>query len=189
MEYNDYELVYMVKEDEEALNYMIKKYEPLFRSFAYSFVKKHKYKGLDPEDIVQHLRITLCYAIDRYDSQRDVLFYSFLLTCLKRSVANFTRKQLNKPDCYNYMDLDNYDNLEEFKSSFDMYDYYIDSEYEKEIINFKNSLSTLDAQIFELRYNGFSYGDIASLLEINEKKVDNQLLKIRKKLEKYLLFS
>ena len=189
MEYNDYELVYMVKEDEEALNYMIKKYEPLFKSYAYSFTKKHRYKGLDPEDLIQHLRITLCYAIDRYDSRKDVLFYSYLLTCLKRSVSNYGRKLLNKPDCYNYMDIENYDNLDCFVSSFDMYDNLIDTEYEREIIDFKNSLSFLDAQIFELRYNGFSYRNIADLLEIDPKKVDNQLLKIRKKLEKYFLFS
>ena len=189
MEYNDYELVYMIKEDEEALNYMVRKYEPLFRSFAYSFDKKHKYKGLDPEDLIQHQRITLCYAIDRYDSRKDVLFYSYLLTCLKRSISNYARKLLNRPDCYNYMDIENYDNLEGFISDFDMFDNFIDTEYEKDIINFKNSLNSLDAQIFELRYNGFSYKNIASLLEIDEKKVDNQLLKIRKKLEKYFLFS
>ena len=87
------------------------------------------------------------------------------------------------------MDIENYDNLDGFISSFDMYNNFIDAEYEREIINFKNSLSFLDAQIFELRYNGFSYRNIASLLEIDAKKVDNQLLKIRKKLEKYFLFS
>ncbi len=189
MEYNDFELIYMIKEEEEALSYMIKKYEPLFKKFAYSFVKMHKYKGLDPEDIVQHLRITLCFVVDRYDTQRDVLFYSYLLTCLKRSVLNYTRKLVRRPDCYNYMDLENYDNLSEFVSDFDMFNNLVDSEYEKEIINFKNSLNSLDAQIFELRYNGFSYGDIAILLEIDTKKVDNQLLRIRKKLEKVLLFS
>ena len=87
------------------------------------------------------------------------------------------------------MDLENYDNLSEFVSDFDMFNNLVDSEYEKEIINFKNSLNSLDAQIFELRYNGFSYGDIAILLEIDTKKVDNQLLRIRKKLEKVLLFA
>ena len=189
MEYNDFELIYMINEEEEALSYLIKKYEPLFKKFAYSFVKRYKYKGLDPEDIIQHLRITFCCVIDRYDTQRDVLFYSYLLTCLKRSALNYTRKLIRRPDCYSYMDLENYDNLSEFVSNFDMFDNFIDSEYEREIINFKNSLSSLDAQIFELRYNAFSYADIASLLEIDIKKVDNQLLKIRKKLEKNLFFS
>ena len=87
------------------------------------------------------------------------------------------------------MDYEKYDNLDYFASSYDAYENYIDYEDQYSIIEFKNSLKFLDAQIFELRYNGFSYKDIASLLEIEEKKVDNILFKIRKKLEKYFLFS
>ena len=42
MKYNDYELVYMIKENEEALEYLLKKYEPLFKKLAFSFAFKYK---------------------------------------------------------------------------------------------------------------------------------------------------
>jgi RNA polymerase sigma factor (sigma-70 family) len=187
MEYNDYELVYMVKENEEVLEYMIKKYEPLFRKLAYSFVFKQKNRGLDVDDIIQQCRIILCRALDSYNYKNDVLFYTFLLICLKRGIINYIKRNGANYDI-NYMDYEQYDNLDYFVSSYDAYDNYIDYEAQQDIVNFKNSLNFLDSSIFELRYNGFSYKDIASLLEIEEKKVDNILFKIRKKLEKYFLF-
>ncbi len=189
MNYNDYELVYMIKEDEDMLPVLIKKYEPLFWKLSHSFIKSYEHKGLDIEDLIQQCRITLCYAIDKYNSSNDVLFYSYLLVCLRRGIINYARSYIKKPDCYNYMDIENYENLEVFKDDLDASSMYINYEFELHTINFKNTLDSLDAQIFELRYNNFSYKDIASLLEINKKKVDNSLLKVRKKMEKYFLFS
>lgn len=188
MEYNDYELMYMVKENEEALECVLRKYEPLFRKLAYSFAFKYKKIGLDVEDIIQQCRIIFCKAVDLYDQNNDVLFYTFLLLCLKRGIISYVKRCSSESDI-NYMDYEKYDNLDYFASSYDAYENYIDYEDQYSIIEFKNSLKFLDAQIFELRYNGFSYKDIASLLEIEEKKVDNILFKIRKKLEKYFLFS
>ena len=41
------------------------------------------------------------------------------------------------------------------------------------IINFKNSLPMIQSLVFELRYNGFKYKEIASLLDISISVVDN----------------
>ena len=189
MNYNDYELIYMIKEDEKAFNVLLNKYEPIFRKLSYSFANNYKYKGIDPEDLMQQCRIVFCYVLDKFDYNRDILFYTYLLFCLRRMVFNNHRRYQSIPDCYNYMDIDNYDNLDFFVSDYNVSEFYDDYDFSNKIIMFKNDLSSLDGQIFELRYNGFSYKDIASLLEINVKKVDNTLLKIRKKLEKSLLFS
>lgn len=188
MQYNDYELVYMVRESEEALEVLIKKYEPLFRKLSYSFAKKYKYKGIDYEDLLQHCRLTLCKVAFKYEFDRDVLFYSYLLVCLRRSILNFCRSYVDKPDCFYYMDMENYDSLPEFVDKANVFEDYVDYDFLRDVINFKNSLNFFDAQVFELRYNGFSYNDIASLLGVNKKKVDNVLIKIRKKMEKYFLF-
>lgn len=189
MQYNDNELIYMIKEDEEALNFLMKKYEPLFRSLSYSFAKKYNYRGIEIDDLVQQCRITLCKVVDRYDSNREVLFYSYLLLCLKGSMLKFCKKYYVKTDNFNYMDIENYDDILELASDVDVFEEYSDYDFLEKVISFKNSLDFLDAQVFELRYNGFSYKDIAILLEISKKKVDNILVKIRKKMEKYFLFS
>ena len=158
----------------------------LFRS--YSFVLKFKNKGFDKDDIVQQCRIILCKALDMYNPNNDVLFYSYLLVCLRRGIFTYAKRNSIKNDI-NYMDIDKYDELGFFISKYDAYENYLDYELQSTIIEFKNNLDFLDTSVFELRYNGFSYKDIASLLEIDVKKVDNTLLKIRKKMEKYFLFS
>lgn len=189
MDYNDYELVYMVKENEEALEILLTKYEPLFKRIASSFIYKNKNKGLDKEDMIQQCRIILCKTVDVYNPHNDVMFYTYLMFCLKRGMINYVNRNKIKYDYTSYMSIENYDNLDCFISPTDVYGDYVDYEVQVNIVNFKNQLSFFDANVFELRYNGFSYKDIALLLDTNIKKVDNTLLKIRKKLEKYVLFS
>ena len=189
MEYSDYELVYMVKENEDALEYMLKKYEPLFRKFACSFAFKCKNSGTDVEDIVQYCRIVFCRVVDMYDPENEVLFISYLMAALKRSIMKFVERCARKVEEVYYMDLEDYDNLDFLISSHDTFESCSEYEMEQSIKQFANTLTALDGRVFELRYNGFSYKDIASLLELDVKKVDNILFKIRKKLEKYFLFS
>ena len=189
MKYNDYELIYMIKEDEEALEVLIKKYEPLFLKLSYSFFRKYKNCDLDKDDIMQYLKITLCRAVDKYDPGEDILFYTYLLACLRKVLYSLSRRQQAMPECFNYMMIENYENLDEFVSDSFVGDDYSDYEFNSSVVQFKHSLPPLEAQVFELRYNGFSYKEIASLLEINTKKVDNVLIKIRKNLENYFLFS
>ena len=188
MNYNDSELVYMVKENEDALSIMLKKYEPLFKKLAFSFVKNHPNKGLDVEDLVQQCRITMCSAIERYDHNNQTIFYSYLIVCLKRAIKNYARTIINHPDIYYYMEDEN-----RFSNSIstneDIYNDMIGKDLSKFIKEFTLDLNFMDACIFELRFNNFSYKEISELLEIDRKRVDNALLKIRKKLEKFLYYA
>ena len=189
MGYTDYELIYMVKENEEVLEYMLKKYEPLFYKLAHSFAFKYENRGLDIEDIVQYCRIVFCRVIDTYNPDNETLFFSYLVVCLKRSIISYVNRHVNKCEEVNYMDLEEYDNLGFFASSYDAYENYNEYEIEQSIRRFQTTLTIEQGRVFELRYNGFAYKDIASLLEIDVKKVDNILVSIRKKIEKYFLFS
>lgn len=189
MNYNDYELIYMIKEDENAFNYLIKKYEPLFKKISSSFVLKYKSKGIEYDDVWQQCLIALYSATCHYDQNRDVIFYSYLLICLKRSISNYIRNCGRKINDYRFVNIDDGENNFDPASTTNVYEDYIDFEFEQEVVDFKNSLDILDASVFELRYNGFKYKDIATLLDISIKKVDNILVKLRKKLEKYFLFS
>jgi len=150
--------------------------------------KKYKKFNIPVDELIQEGKIGLYYAIKNYNEAKDVKFYTFALLCIKRSmmacIAKWTRcKNLMYTNTFiyddNHMDVNSYEiNPEKIFESY---------EYEKMIINFKNSLDFLDANIFELRYNSFSYKDIAILLGISKKKVDNCLIKIKEKLKKYML--
>ena len=73
------------------------------------------------------------------------------------------------------------------KTNYQPFNILEDIEMDKHIIYFKNSLSDLESAIFELRLNNFKYAEIAKLLDIKVKKVDNEMMKIKIKLKKYLL--
>ena len=189
-QYNDYELIYMIKESsEEALKIIIDKYDPIIKSMAFSYVKKYSIFNFDEEDLIQEGRIALCNAINKYDENKNVLFYSFLLLCVKGAMNNIVRKAFRKQDLLieDYIECENYDMNIADKDCYNPLNICEDFEMEKYIINFKNTLNDLESAIFELRLNNFKYSEIASLLDIKLKKVDNEMLKIKMKLKKYLL--
>lgn len=183
MQYNDYELIYMVKENEEVFDYLLEKYEPLFKKLSYSFYNKNINKGIDVEELMQNCRITLYYAINKYDEKKEVLFYSYLLMCLNGMLKSYYKKYIKRPEVLNI-----YNNNVDYLTVQDVYNDYIDYDLQNKIIDFKNSLSFIESCVFELWYNEFSYKDIAVLLEISAKRVDNILVKVRKKMEKNFLF-
>ena len=61
-----------------------------------------------------------------------------------------------------------------------------EKELTKLLITFKNDLPFYEANIFELKYNGFKYDDIAKIMNMTKKQIDNKLLKIRKAFKNYL---
>ena len=58
MEYNDFELIYMAKEkNEEAINYLYKKYKPLLEKKAREYYFASKNKGMELSDYLQEAMI------------------------------------------------------------------------------------------------------------------------------------
>lgn len=191
MEYldNDYELVYMIGEqDDDMLKLLFDKYDDVLKLWSNYYHKIYKKFNIPVDELIQEGKIGLYYAIKNYNEAKDVKFYTFALLCIKRSmmscIAKWTRcKNLMYTNTFSYDESLLDDNSYEFSPEIIIGNL----EYEKYIIKFKNSLDFLDANIFELRYNSFSYKDIAALLDISKKKVDNTLIKIREKLKKYML--
>lgn len=189
-EYNDYELIYLIKEEnEEAILIMMDKYEPLIRSIASYYAINYKRYKVEYDDLVQEGRIGLLQAIKNFDDKKEVLFYTFALLCIKCKMLNYLRssQSIKNYPLLSSCSLDDkvIDTLSDKRSNID--DIIGEKEIEEKIINFKNSLDFDDSLIFELKFNGFSYKDISVFLDINIKRVDNRLLFIREKLKKYLL--
>ena len=58
-DYNDYEVLYMIREDSDIIDLIIQKYEPLIKKIAFSFFSSYKYMNIDYDDLVQEGRIAL----------------------------------------------------------------------------------------------------------------------------------
>lgn len=184
MNYSDNELIYMIKEDESALSTLIKKYEPLYRKLSFSFLQKYDNVGIDIDDLIQQCRIATCYALECYNSNKDVKFFSYLVVCLNRAIRNYARYFVKDSNVSYY----SYDFLNNLSTKEDVYDSILEIDILDTIKKFTLNLKFVDSCIFELRMNNFSYSEIAKLLDIKVKKVDNSLLRSRKKLEKILKF-
>ena len=88
-DYNDYELIEYINEgNEDANNILIKKYEPLIIKIATKMLPYCKNNGLEKNDLIQEGMIGLSHALDRYQEQKDTLFYTYAKTCIERKIIS-----------------------------------------------------------------------------------------------------
>lgn len=196
-ELNDYELLSYVSEgNEDASEILFKKYRPFIISTAKKYYQRCKNNGLEINDLIQEAMIGFNYAINSFKEQKDVLFYTYAKTCvenrlsstvigsmrLKNRILNESISLENTNDDYDLNEIIGDDSVDPQKL-------VLDFETEKGIIEMvKKDLTDLEDQVFELKLNGFNYKEIANILQIDSKKVDNTLqrikIKFKKKLEK-----
>lgn len=191
---NDYEMLYLIGEkDEEAERILYGKYRNLIIKLAPKFLPYVTSRGGEFDDLIQEGYIGLYSAIKNYELGNKTLFYTFARICIERQMSTYCRRLSScKQEVLNYsysLDVKLDDVRDPFSeviasSADDPCDALIVSGYVEKIIEFKNSLSFDMALIFELRFNGFSYQEICSLLDIKKSKVDSALSQIRLKLKR-----
>lgn len=188
-EYNDYELIYLIKEGiEEAVELVLEKYEPLIKNTASYYINCFGRKKVDYDDLLQEGRLGLIQAIRGFSDKKEALFYTFAVLCIKGRMINFMlhNNRLKNYPLNNSYSLDDNVLSNNVPDDFDInsiFDYFY---LEEKIIMFKNTLDFDDSLIFELKFNSFSYKEISKLLDIDIKKVDNCLYKIKKKFKIFL---
>lgn len=183
---NDYDLIYKIKEndDENAFYDLVKKYEPIIISCAKKYYVRNCFYGVDLNDFIQEGRIAVFKALKSFDSEGGALFYTYVSLCIDRSMITYCRrlntmKNFTLNSC---ADDDAYLFVGDMKYEPGLYfDNVID---EKLLIEYKNSLDFLDSNIFELRYNGFSYIEISRLLAVSTTTVARHICKIKNTLQK-----
>lgn len=189
---NDNELVYLCCENnEEAKEEIINKYKNMINIILNDFMKKYKIIGVDKSDLYQEGLIGLLNAIETYDENKDVTFYTYANICIKTSLMTairntFTQKNriLNTSYSLDKMFEDSEDNF---------YDIFKDEREEpnkklidrEEINELKDKiiskLSNNEKIIFELKLKGFDNKEISSIIDKDKKYVENTIFRISKK--------
>ena len=78
-DYNDYELIYMVRENSTtSKDILYKKYSPIISSIVNEFYSKYNNYGFEYDDFYQEAMYTFEKCIIKYDDSKDTLFYTFL---------------------------------------------------------------------------------------------------------------
>ncbi len=165
--YNDYELIYMVQEnDEESKSILYQKYAPIIHNLANEYYHRYSHLGYEKDDFIQEATIAFYRALYHYDERRDSLFYSFVVLCIRRSLMSFCRIIMNRyqKDVVDYsISIDDCPMADSKSDLRSIIDYKEIEEILKKTIY---SLPIHTSSILELRLNGFSYREISRLLEI-----------------------
>lgn len=170
--YNDNELIYLIREnDDNSLDILFKKYRPVIISICKYYYDKVKNRGVDFNDLIQEANIGLYYAYLSYKESSSI-FYTFACTCIRNRLSCYTRTFFNKKNNIINTSISYDDNL--YGNSSNYYN------LEEDFINIKNKLSFDQSIVYELRFNGFTYREIAILLDIPISTVDGRLCKIRR---------
>ena len=196
-EFNDYEILnYINENNEEAMEIIYEKYKPLITKIATSMYKKYcKKTGLDINDLMQEGMLALNKAINSYQENKDVLFYTYAKKCIERKIISTVicanrqkHKVLNESISFE-IDLDNNTNLEAFlgDSKNNPEKIIVSNESSKEFLDdIKKSLTDIEVQVLQLKLDGFDYKEIAQIVGKDVKAVDNTIQRIRNKIKKIM---
>lgn len=196
-EFNDYEILnYINENNEEAMEIIYEKYKPLITKIATSMYKKYcKNTGLDINDLMQEGMLALNKAINSYQENKDVLFYTYAKKCIERKIISTVicanrqkHKVLNESISFE-IDLDNNTNLETFlgDSKNNPEKIIVSNESSKEFLDdIKKSLTDIETQVLQLKLDGFDYKEIAQIVGKDVKAVDNTIQRIRNKIKKIM---
>lgn len=171
-DYNDYELIYMVRENDEDSYYVLfNKYMPIIRKIAYSYYKSYKTYGYELDDFIQEAYIAFQRAVSKYNSSKNVLFYTFSILCIHRSLITFCLKISNDTKNISNTYLESIDNIPISDELNSLDDYFV---YKSNIVEMWNIIYKRPIEyisVFELRWNHFSYDEISMLLDLPIRKV------------------
>ena len=178
--YNDYELISMVRENDEFSYYsLFEKYKPIVKNISKEFYDRYSDYGYDYDDFIQEGYVGFQNALNKYDSSKGALFYTFVELCIRRRLLSFTKNiTLPKRNISNkyFVSLDDLDVGDNSVSLNDELD------YEDTMNTIKDVLYSLDLKYtapFELKMNNFSLKEISILLEVSINSVSYRVNLVR----------
>lgn len=195
---NDYEIIYMVSEnDENARDLIFKKYEPIAVAMAKKYSGIGKKYGLEIEDLIQEALIGLDTAMKSFDTKNNALFYTFAIITMKNKILNcINSNSSNKQKSLNqsislFTEVSNDGNNElidyiEDKNTPLPQKIVVDRDLENIIRKFMASLEFSTSCIFELKMNGFSNNDISELLDCTKREIIYKTTFAKKRLKDFL---
>lgn len=158
--------------------------EEFYRRYKYRIrrmISKYKLNPIEREDFIQEGMIGLFHAIQTFDASRGVKFYTYAMTCLRNRILNFLDSHIRHQSRF-----DPNEPREDIPGTQNPEKDYLNSQLSDSLQKAFETLSPIEQAVAERYSMGKSYKIIAEELDISTKKVDNLLLKIKKKLSEQL---
>lgn len=172
--------------DQAALDYIMNKYKPLVIKKARTMFLM----GGEAEDLIQEGMIGLFKAVQDYQLDKDVTFYTFAKLCIERQIYSAVTSAGRKKHgpLNGYISLNDSSSLEDYDRFFVNPEEAVIDRERMSIIAEKLSdrLSSLEKSVFKLYMEGYGYAQMAERLGKKEKSIDNALHRIKSKLQMIL---
>lgn len=153
--------------------------------------KAHNFKTYypDKDDLIQEGLIGLMWAVRKFNPSKGVSFATFANVCILSKILSAANSLQNNKHyaMHNYLPIENLSDclfMTEDKSNYADPFQIVAAQEESEQLQKKaqSVLSKLEHDSFMLYINGHSYEEIATILRLTTKTVDNALQRVRKKL-------
>jgi RNA polymerase sporulation-specific sigma factor len=198
-DYSDDELIQMINENhDEAKDILYSKYYYIVDIY----VKKYKLMayalGIDQKDLTQEAMLGFSDALNRYNENKSSSLATFISICVERRI----QCELTKSSRHKNQMLNDALSLEHFYSCFDstLADFISDNNknnplekmakeeaYHYLVKKINEALSSQEKDVYNLMLNGLNYREIATVLNLNPKAVDNTIQRIKNKVKKVMI--
>ena len=203
MDYNeisDDELIMMIREaNDDAKDIVYKKY----RYIVGYLIKKYKNLalklGVELKDLNQEALVGFSDALLSFDSESNASLKTFISLCVERRMRAFLIKASRKKNLmlnealsleHEYKDFTTLADLISDNNENDPLTKLTRSERYNDLINnIYNDLSQNEKDVLSLMLDGINYNDIANILNMSVKSVDNTIQRIKNKVKSTLLIS
>jgi RNA polymerase sporulation-specific sigma factor len=197
-EYSDDELVMMINEsNEEAKDILFDKYYYIVEIYIKKYRNMAYTLGIDIKDLTQEAMLGFADALNKYNEHKSTCLKTFISICVERRLqvaitkaSTIKNKILNESlslehvyACFNdtlsdIISDDNKNNPLEKMTK--------EEDYHALLDNINKSLSLSETDVYNLMLNGLNYQEIAIVLNMTPKSVDNTIQRIKTKVKKVL---
>ena len=192
-EYNDSELVMLIKENhEDAKEILLNKYHYIIGLILKKYNKTAALLGIEGKDLYQEALLGFTDALNRYDEEKDASLPTFITLCVERRVRIILRMHNNSKSklLSDAISLDaETNNLKQIEDTKDkdplvsITDKEEASELDKQILG---TLSDQEKEVYNLLVKGFNIKEITNILNKNYKQIDNTIQRIKEKIKNIL---
>lgn len=180
---NDYELLYLAKDDDQVKDLIYQKYKNLIYYKARKYLQRNNTNN-ELEDYISEGTLALYETIDNY---RDTTPYNIYLNrCLDNALKNAFRKNntkksrvLNEATSLNstdYLNIFSYD--KKYDPELQVFEEYNYNKLKKTIIS---KLTWQEELVFKLKEQNYKPKEISEIIDNNQRTVYNIINRIRKK--------
>ena len=192
-EYNDSELVMLIKENhEDAKEILLNKYHYIIGLILKKYNKTAALLGIEGKDLYQEALLGFTDALNRYDEEKDASLPTFITLCVERRVRIILRMHNNSKSklLSDAISLDaETSNLKQIEDTKDkdplvsITDKEEANELDKQILE---TLSDSEKEVYNLLVKGFNIKEITNILNKNYKQIDNTIQRIKEKIKNIL---